>query len=402
MEGGNLPDSPGGWPIPTVRSLCGGFRAGKMAISRIGVTQPAGNLSLENDKIQGEFFDVHTHMKYTVNAGVKGNAIEGTFVSTKDVAAGPGGKIVGVMSTESDLKKANAIAAGKDWPCWSGPGTSQMATPCGLKLVDSLDQARLVWRSEEATPNSLGTITRGMKLCADAFHKRTSGGGSSPIVADGKMFLIYHVPSGDALDADATAVLASIKQSHPAITSIPPEALEKLKARADDVVLCLDAATGKTLWKTVFKNAGGNPQNHKTGPSNNTPCFGGGKVFALGVGGILHGLDATTGKSLWDVKIGPDVMGGFDGSSAPVYCGGVVVCGDHRGSMHGVDPNTGKLLWKAVCSKDAVPNVWTSNGKEYVLAVSGHGLVGIEPKTGKELWKVGGTFFGFGGSVHAV
>jgi len=85
------------------------------------------------------------------------------------------------------------------WPCWSGPHTNFSGVPSGSQLADDLDDARLLWKSEEIIPvgkaHNPGSSSRGAR-------GKPSGGGASPIVADGLVYLWYFQPAGNVVDRD--------------------------------------------------------------------------------------------------------------------------------------------------------------------------------------------------------
>ena len=62
------------------------------------------------------------------------------------------------------------------------------------------------------------------------------------------------------------------------------------------VANCLDAKTGKTLWKA---EAPAEPTGRR---SSSTPCVADGKVFALG-GRQAYCVDAASGKPVWSAKL---------------------------------------------------------------------------------------------------
>ncbi len=68
------------------------------------------------------------------------------------------------------------------------------------------------------------------------------------------------------------------------------------RPRADDVVVCLDAATGKTPWKTVLKDRSVNIQTHKWRGYNPTPFVADGMVFVGNCSRRFYALDAGTGR----------------------------------------------------------------------------------------------------------
>ncbi|SVC77704.1 uncharacterized protein METZ01_LOCUS330558, partial [marine metagenome] len=102
---------------------------------------------------------------------------------------------------------------------------------------------------------------------------------------------------------------------------------------AKDVVVCMDATTGKTLWKT---EAPGVPTGRK---SSSTPCVADGKVFSAG-STHAHCLDAITGKRLWSVELpskGP--------ASSFLVAGGKAFI--MAGKLFAIDVKTGKEAWRS-------------------------------------------------------
>src|SRR5439155_20698618 len=68
---------------------------------------------------------------------------------------------------------------------------------------------------------------------------------------------------------------------------------------AKEVTLCLDAATGKELWRDEYDALGATgPASRHSGPRS-SPTVADGKVVTLGVRGTLSCLDAATGRKLW-------------------------------------------------------------------------------------------------------
>jgi outer membrane protein assembly factor BamB len=320
------------------------------------------------------------------------------------------GAVAGTIRTEAEIRKQNAFGTQADWPCWSGPFTSMAAAACDLKLAEDFNAgARLVWRSEDLVPQGPGNSLNYPDL---ALNSRTNGGGSSLVVAEGKVFVNYYQPSGDRMmdgpvywkgdpeykPGKPDEFLAHICKKKG--VQVSPYMREKWLVKADDVVVCMDAATGKTLWKNVFAGKSMNQPSHKGGAVNNTPCVGGGKVFAMGPGGVLHGIEIATGKVLWE-RTGMSAEGVVPWSgarnmcTAPIYAGQTLIMPDHGSTIRGIDPATGKDLWKLEGKghRFQVPAKWSREGKEYVLSLSESGgrvslftVHCIEPPTGKVLW----------------
>ena len=68
----------------------------------------------------------------------------------------------------------------------------------------------------------------------------------------------------------------------------------------NEVILCLEGATGKEIWKYQYPALAitGPASSQHPGPRS-TPTVGEGKIIAFGVGGVLSCLDAGTGKLAW-------------------------------------------------------------------------------------------------------
>jgi outer membrane protein assembly factor BamB len=148
--------------------------------------------------------------------------------------------------------------------------------------------------------------------------------------------------------------------------------------RAEDVVICLDLATGKTLWKC---SSPGEPTGRM---ASSTPCVAGGRVYALGSTQV-HAVDAASGKPLWSAPLpvkGP--------ASSPLVVDGTLVVND--GKLAALDAATGKPLWTQpkAGGGNSSPVAWTS-AQGTVVICNGRGVVaGVDLKSGKLLWTTPG------------
>jgi outer membrane protein assembly factor BamB len=143
---------------------------------------------------------------------------------------------------------------------------------------------------------------------------------------------------------------------------------------AEDVVLCLDLATGKTLWKC--KSPG-----EATGRmASSTPCVADGRVYALG-STHFHAVDADNGKLLWSAPLlakGP--------ASSPMVVDGVLVI--NAGKLAAFDTAAGKPLWAQpkAGGGNSSPVAWKSGDKTVVICNGRGVLAGVDLQTGKMLW----------------
>ncbi len=288
------------------------------------------------------------------------------------------------------------------WPCWSGPYQNFRAIACGHKLVDYLQQARLVWLSEEITPvakaysSKSGSYSGGRHGASQ--RGLYGGGGASPVVADGRVFLIYYRP------ADHT----------PWVEMPPGRRQKRIALLATDVVLCIDAYTGKTLWKKEFAGGPCYTGNKSAGNSGLSPCLYKGRVYSFCTGHVLRCLDAKTGQIVWETslpvygnRVRAYVEAIRDRKKFSVEDVGLsnAIKSTHFGSRQGqnlvciggvilvegllaFDAATGSLLWQKKIS--GYPVRWSCGGREYILIarndIGRRSILCIEPRTGTEMW----------------
>jgi outer membrane protein assembly factor BamB len=169
-------------------------------------------------------------------------------------------------------------------------------------------------------------------------------------------------------------------------------------AEQEEAVVCLEAATGKLVWKHGDAERFSEPV-AKSGPRA-TPTFHDGKIYALSASGTLNCLDARTGKRLWhaDIKISSYATiphWGF--AASPLVAHGLVTVyagGPDGNAVVAYDAQTGKLAWTAGKGLHgyASTQLLTLAGKEVLAVPTGHGLTLLDPKTGAEVleyeWKM--------------
>ena len=80
--------------------------------------------------------------------------------------------------------------------------------------------------------------------------------------------------------------------------------MDQWRIAADEFLVCLDAATGRTLWRTRLPLRGLNYAIGSKSGGNMTPCAGDGKIFAIGSTLRIYGFDADTGEMLWENDLG--------------------------------------------------------------------------------------------------
>jgi outer membrane protein assembly factor BamB len=294
------------------------------------------------------------------------------------------GKLTGRMRDAATTARHQAFATSRGWPYHRGPNHDWSAEPCNNTLIDDMRQARFVWKSE-TTPPARSQVTRyGEGNVVRYLERGLAGGGASPQYANGKVYFHYYKPTGDAYSTGTVA--GQITRGRHTI-------LDMWKTNAKDVVLCLDAATGRTLWKADIP--GGRYYPSMSGRMGSTKgwyaphlAIADGRVFLSTTSDVTYCLDADTGQTKWSRKMPM--------AAIRTVIDGVLLPSGR--DLIGYDAATGKKLWRKeyVNSGVRAPLRWRHKGKDYAIAGydRGHwrenkgGAICFEPKTGKELWRI--------------
>lgn len=165
-------------------------------------------------------------------------------------------------------------------------------------------------------------------------------------------------------------------------------------------VYCHDATNGSLLWQAEV----GTPQSARaeppeiledTGYAAPTMVTDGRRVFAIFANGDVAGF-TVAGKPLWTRSLGTPINMYGHATSLALWRHVVIVVFDQGAAdeglskIIGMDAHTGKSLWE---TKREVANSWTSpvvvevDGKPQVLTSSEPWVVAYHPADGRELWK---------------
>lgn len=155
-------------------------------------------------------------------------------------------------------------------------------------------------------------------------------------------------------------------------------AVPATKKAASDVVICIDMATGKTVWKTMM------PGEATGRRSSSTPCAHEGRIYAVG-SNRLFCLDAGTGSVRWEAP----VSGKGTASSPVIEDGHVVVLAGH---LMAFEAETGKLVWEHTKLKGQTssPVIWRHADGALVLCNTNKELIGADLATGEVAWTIAG------------
>jgi outer membrane protein assembly factor BamB len=166
-----------------------------------------------------------------------------------------------------------------------------------------------------------------------------------------------------------------------------------LGARGEtEFLLAIDVSSGKELWDLKLGEKLGN--NWGDGPRS-TPSVDGDNIYALSAKGDLACADKS-GKLLWKKSLVKDLGGkvpNWGYSESPLVLNDKVICtpGGEKGSIVALNKKTGDLLWQATDLKSdahyasAVPRKAADGKLEIVQLLPDQG-VGVDAETGKVRW----------------
>lgn len=253
---------------------------------------------------------------------------------------------IGLLAAVFGVASAAEELAG--WPQWRGPNRDGMAARSPVLAANWSQEGPVKrWESEELPSG-------------------TSGGFSSLIVSSGRVYAYYYMHNQEAGKNVFT-----------------------------DGIFCVSASDGKTLWKKEFKDC--ERGYIGSGTPSSTPCVADGRLFVLGGGGKVYGLDSANGTELWQAKADGGLPAGtlrdwgIMNYSSILAADGLVLTNTGSGLL-ALDAKKGGVVWKqeqVKCDKSS-PVIWKKDGKTFVLCNTPQSVHCLEAATGKLLWSVPG------------
>jgi outer membrane protein assembly factor BamB len=161
----------------------------------------------------------------------------------------------------------------------------------------------------------------------------------------------------------------------------------------NEILRCLDANSGKEMWKDsyVTDTVIGPPSSHP-GPRS-TPTVADGKVVTLGVNGIISCLDANTGKLLWRNDDYTAELPQFYTGMSPIIVDGLCIAqlgGAVNGKIIAFDLATGNIKWN--CEDHgpsyASPILVIMDGKKHIIFQTDKNLLAVSKSEGKIQWQI--------------
>jgi outer membrane protein assembly factor BamB len=158
-----------------------------------------------------------------------------------------------------------------------------------------------------------------------------------------------------------------------------------------EVLRCLEAESGKELWKYDYKAARASGAASGFAGARSSPTVSGGKVVTLGVQGMLSCVNASSGEKIWSKETPGHPR--FFTSSSPIVVDGLCIAqfgGEDSGGIAAYDLEKGDEKWKWTGDGTAYasPVLLTVDGTKMIVTETSKNIVGISLSDGKLLWKM--------------
>lgn len=240
-----------------------------------------------------------------------------------------------------------------DWPYWRGPNFD--GTTSAENLPDDWDPdggqgSHLIWKRDDI------------------------GGICTPIVFDGKLYSTQRAEVGTQ--------------------------------REGEKVVCLDAATGETVWEHRYNVWMSDVPAERVGWASPTADPETGNIYVLGSCDIFKCLNGQTGEVIWEIPLHEQfgMLSTYGGrTNFPVVHEDLVIISgilinwgeaakpNHR--LIGLDKLTGTVRWFSG-TRDfpddttySAPSIVTIDGQRQLILGAGDGAIwGYQPRTGRPLW----------------
>ncbi len=294
-----------------------------------------------------------------------------------------------------------------DWPHWRGPEMNSISREKGLVSSWSPDGENLLWKKAELATRSTPIVMNG-KLYELCRHNPET-------VTEGEKVVCVNAETGEKIWENVFNVfLTDAPAERVAWSSVvgDPQTGNVYALGLCDYFLCMDGATGKTLWSHSMSEEYGMISTY--GGRTNMPLVFDDLVI---ISGVMTGwgeyavpahrfiaFDKSNGQAVWisstrlrpmDTTYSSPVLANFNGQVAMVFGAG-------DGSVYAMQPRTGKILWNYDASVHGINmtptvvgnTVFGGHSEENVsdptvmgaaFALDGTGTGNIT-KTDKQLW----------------
>src|SRR5215475_1127948 len=167
---------------------------------------------------------------------------------------------------------------------------------------------------------------------------------------------------------------------------------------AQEFVVALDRATGKTIWEkgyaapTTGLNLQVEPTLHVRGP-HSTPLVAGNLLITVGVIGKLQAFEKQTGAVVWSHDLWREYGGtrterGYTSSPLVYKNTVIVIVGGAGQALMAFDLKTGAVVWKKQSFRlsFSTPMLINVDGQDQIAMAFADDVVGLDPNSDQLLW----------------
>jgi outer membrane protein assembly factor BamB len=163
----------------------------------------------------------------------------------------------------------------------------------------------------------------------------------------------------------------------------------------NDVVIALDATSGKTLWEYSYPAAFKNDYSEGVGPGPYAmPQIIGDRVVSASGIGQIHSLNKTDGKPVWSIDLYNNYGGtrlgfGYSSHALPYKDSLIIAAGGGGRGVLKVRQSDGGVIWGKHRLENAhsSPLLLNVDGQPQVAILLAQEIVGIDPESGELLWR---------------
>jgi outer membrane protein assembly factor BamB len=167
------------------------------------------------------------------------------------------------------------------------------------------------------------------------------------------------------------------------------------RAGDSEVVTCLDARSGDTVWEHRYESTPVEGQDTEYGEGPNAaPLLTAGRLYTIGFAGVMDCLDSETGSMLWSHDLSSELGGtavelGYSASPVEYRDTIIALVGGRGQGAVAFDKETGGIVWKNLDfeASFATPVIMKILGEEQLVAFMATEVVGADPRTGELLWQ---------------
>jgi outer membrane protein assembly factor BamB len=164
---------------------------------------------------------------------------------------------------------------------------------------------------------------------------------------------------------------------------------------ANDVVIALEAGTGKPVWEFSYAAPFRNGYSERVGPGPYAmPQVVGNRVVTASGIGLIHSLEKKTGRPIWSWDLYKNAGGdalefGYSSHPLPYRDSLIVVAGGRKSAVLRLRQSDGTAVWQKLKLQNAhsSPLLIDVDGQPQVAILLANEIVGVDPESGDLLWR---------------